>query len=236
MKLKNPPIVESVCEFRFDNNLKPITSLYETLKDNVVSQDMVIEKQVDVLAANDGNDDKVSTKKNEYPRFILNENKTMFVIVKNNVVSIHRKKIGNDYPKWEDFCPIVKKVYGFFEKEHIQITRFGFRNVNILKTNKKKEEVSFSDYFNFNISNALWENPQIKSFTYGVILEEKTGFARIQFADLLEKGDSNAKFLFDMDFFTTENIPDFDKWLYDVHKSSIEKFEQVIKTGVLEYD
>jgi len=234
MKLKNPPIIESVCEFRFDNNLKPITLLYETIKEYVVSQDMVIEKQVDVLAANDGNDDKVSTKKNEYPRFVLNENKTMFVVVKNNVVSIHRKKIG-DYPDWENFCPIVKKVYNFFTKEHIQITRFGFRNVNILKTNKKKEEVSFSDYFNFNISNALWENPQIKSFTYGVILEEKTGFARIQFADLLKKGDENVEFLFDMDFFTTENTLDFDEWLYDVHESSLEKLRRVIKDGVLEY-
>ncbi|MDD3940662.1 MAG: TIGR04255 family protein [Candidatus Pacebacteria bacterium] len=234
MKLKNPPIIESVCEFRFDNNLKPITLLYETIKGCVVSQDMVIEKQVDVLASNDGNDDKVSTKKNEYPRFVLNENKTMFVIVKNNVVSIHRKKIGNDYPEWKNFCPIVKKVHGFFTKECIQITRFGFRNVNILKTNRKKEEVSFSDYFNFNISNALWGDDQIKSFTYGVILEEETGFARIRFADLVEKGDSNANFLFDMDFFTTENILDFDKWLNDVHKSSKKKFEEVIKANVLE--
>jgi len=147
--LKNPPVVEAVCEVRFNNGFDldqaTVDGFYEKIKTIFPKRDKVKFEEIKVEF------DKVPDKSprsnhtiSERDRFLSTDN-YQFVQIDKGIFAVH---FVNKYSSWSDFSSKIFAVYEAFcsflpEKS---IKRVGVRYVNAIEI--KVPKIDYSEYLN----------------------------------------------------------------------------------------
>ncbi len=230
-KYTNSPITEVVCEFRFDlleefsDNLEE--KIFEDVKDffSDTKKAKTLDIEVDVKMESGEPKEEFKKKYKEFEQFISTDKKNR-VQLEGGRLSIHRL---NPYTGWENFSPIVKKVYDSYIK-HVKIKsikRVGLRYINNFDI--PSDSIDTEEYFNLR---PVLNNSDLKmsSFFIGTIFSFDSGLNNAK-TQLMNKGVSNgvSSFLLDIDYsmskpdtLLTEHI---DSWLESAHNNILNIFE-----------
>jgi uncharacterized protein (TIGR04255 family) len=231
----NPPLVEAVCEIRFDSN-NPWDAalpgfLYQKIKSKFPERDTVREGYVEFsLNTKGGEKPEIAHSENELPRF-LNSEKNVFVILRKNTLSIHNLK---PYIGWKKFLPIIMSVIKAYNEvtKSSKIKRIGLRYVDkIIFENKKY--IKLSEYFNFRpqFSEEIAQEEKIVAVQAGIIVNEGSGLVKIRLNNIAEK-ETDKIFLLDVDYFKEGDIQQakIKTWLAKAH----EKLEKIFLGSLTE--
>ncbi|MEK7572688.1 MAG: TIGR04255 family protein [Patescibacteria group bacterium] len=241
---RNPPIIEAVCEFRFELSGKPsekqIATFYEKIKSSfpVSKKGKVGSIELKVESDKSSGKNQMTHKENFYDfDQYFSQDEKYSVQLDGGRVSIHRIK---PYISWTDFSPLIKLVYNSYIKSFtpIKVIRIGLRYVNGI--NFPAEQFIFSDYFNVKFSFPSLVEKNQKSIFIGSVFEQEKGRDAIK-VQLVEKQGtqvSERAFVLDFDYFLTTPFITSDKvekWIEEAHNNLEEVFESVVsdKTRIL---
>ena len=146
-KYKNPPVIEAVCEFRFEPgspwDLAVPGLVYEQVRDTFPKRRAIRDVQFGLKQLDAGLEQEVKT--TERVRF-LREDEKAFMQVGPDQVAIHHLK---PYPSWLKFRPLIDKGFSAYRKAVSPkgIQRIGLRYINRIEISGK--EVDLEDNFEF---------------------------------------------------------------------------------------
>lgn len=238
-KLKNPPIVEAVCEFRFDleNMNDPAIPgiIYSLIKDS-----FPIRKQRNIGSAvpikdNPNQAELVFTPLAQF----YNEEESMLVQVGGNFLTINSVK---KYPTWEKFKPQIDKALEIYLREikPKSLTRIGLRSIN--KIHIPGEAVTISEHFTF--APALPSNITTPYSHFNVHVETYLHEGRdvlvMKNTTLLAEQDNFTPFMLDLEYAMNTpqgvelEIAAIDRWLESAHSSLYKAFEASITPKLMD--
>lgn len=241
---KNPPLLEAVCEFRFDteniNSVDQITNFYETIKalfpvqkKGKMSQ---LEVKIDMEKTPEENRKNISQDFYEFEQYYSSDEKYS-VQLDGGRVSIHRIR---PYTSWSEFFPIIQTVRDAYIKSFNpkSVGRIGIRYINEMVL--PSLDFSFADYFHLEASIPSLEVNSRQSIFLGSVYEQNGGndAIKVQFADK-QQGDIEVKaFVLDLDYFLAKPIIQLDaldEWLIQAHTNIESVFEGIVtdKTKVI---
>ena len=141
-KLKNPPIIEAVCEFRFEleniNDPSIPGIIYSLIK-----QDFPIRKQRNIASPSlNSNSEVVITNLAQF----YNQDETIIIQVGGDLLTINSVK---KYPNWEIYKPEIIKILNVYLKEikPKSLKRIGLRSIN--KIDVPFEKFDIDNFFTF---------------------------------------------------------------------------------------
>lgn len=146
-KYANPPIIEALCEFRFEPSTPwdmTIPGLiYKIIKDEYPHKEQTKTIEVEVRSVKGELEPKIMG--SEQMRF-SREDKAALIQINTNLISVHHKK---PYPTWEVFFPMIKSGFNTYIEvvEPKGINRIGVRYIN--KITIPSTTFKMEDYFNF---------------------------------------------------------------------------------------
>ncbi|MCD6163613.1 MAG: TIGR04255 family protein [candidate division Zixibacteria bacterium] len=146
VKLKNSPIVEVICEFKFKDSSEDLT-IYGDFH-NEIGKEYIKKKprsyqEVIINKSESGIEHNI--KEYRLQQFFSDDEKTL-IQIGSNILAINRLK---PYQTWEEFLPVIKKAYSSYIKiaKLKDIKTISLKYIN--KINFKKEQIDFDDYFLF---------------------------------------------------------------------------------------
>lgn len=235
---KNPPIIEAICEFRFEPaglaTQGQIASFHESIMGffPVAGKGKVhnIQFQIEPPKAEGKPNQSVKGEFHEFDQYFSKDGKCS-VQLDSGRVSIHSIK---PYVPWKDFHPMIQKVcssyiHAFSPKS---LQRIGIRYIN--EINVPIPDFSFEDYFNIRVSVPPFRTNDARSLFIGSIFEQEMGrdAVKIQFAEKQMPGiHSNRIFLLDSDYFLltpTTTFETIDKWMDNAHAKLGGIFESIL--------
>lgn len=238
---KNPPILEAVCEFRFElsdkASAKQISTFYEKIKDSfpVSKKGKVGSIELKVEPDKSSGKNQMTHKENfyEFDQYFSQDEKYS-IQLDGGRVSIHRVK---PYISWTDFFPLIKLVYGSYVKSFspIKVLRIGLRYVNEIIL--PSEKFALQDYFNINASLPFFSKEDQKSIFLGSVFEQEKGrdAIKIQFTEKQIKNVSEKAFVLDFDYFLA-NPPilsnGVEKWIEEAHNKVERVFDGIISNKI----
>lgn len=198
-KLKNAPLVEAICEFRFDleNMFDPTLPgiIYSSIKDS-----FPIRKQRNIGTPVPVKDIPTQSEIKVIPLAqFYNKEETMLVQVGGNFLTVNCVK---EYPTWEKFKPQITKVLEIYLQEikPKEIIRIGLRNIN--KINIPGEDVNVEENFTFaprlpeNISTPFSHfNVHIETF-----LHEYRDVLIMKNTSLIPEKENHLTFMLDLEY------------------------------------
>ena len=237
VKLKNPPIVEAACEFRFSDAFEDLTVyglLHEKLKDKFEKKKMRTNLEI-VLEKANGKMVPKSVERN-LQQFLDKDEKSV-VQVGPQVLVVSKLK---PYESWEKFVPDIEIVFRSFLEitELREIMRIGLRYIN--RINYKESEIDLNEYFVFkpNVPESIGK--YVDSFIVGSQFPRKDGKDMLKITLTNTEPEDNHKIahLLDIDYFTSDsaniNIEYALKWVKEAHDSVEEAFFQCITDKLVE--
>jgi len=147
-KYKNPPVVETLCEFNFIPNqpwdLTIPGLIYEKLKDEFPDRKQQIGIDVEFKATEKGLEHKVEP---ALPRVqFYKKDKTALIQVAPDLLAVNQLK---PYPTWNKFKPMILEGFRVY-KEIVNpkgFRRVGLRYINIIDF--EKTDIEIKDYFQY---------------------------------------------------------------------------------------
>ncbi len=228
IKLKNPPIIEAVCEFKFDDKFEDLIiygSLHEKFKNDypktkkTANLDLVLEKTDDGF--------QHRTIEHNLQRFISEDGKSLLQVGP-NVLTVNRLK---PYENWGSFYPKIESALSIFlDITKLQkLKRIGLRFIN--KINLKETEIKLEDYYNFRpMGETLCD--EIHSFIVGIQILKEKDILRVTLTNTPPDQDFKMAHSLDLDYFTpqftTDNINNTMAWVQNAHSEVEEAFFQCI--------
>ena len=149
-KYKNPPVVEAVCEFRFEPSgrwdLTVPGLVYEKLKGAFPKRRAAKLLEASVEVGQQGVEQKLTTM--EGMEFLRDDEKA-FVRVAQDMLSVHQLR---PYPAWPQFVPLIRQGFEAFCEvaKPNGLHRIGLRYVNRIEI--PTASVELEEYFHFHPS------------------------------------------------------------------------------------
>jgi len=222
------PIIEAICEFRFEPNqnwdLTTPGILYEKIKERfpLKEQKAVFPTEIQINLKNPPSQIIKQTSQ----ILFYTENKKNSINVGLNSIAIHCLK---PYPKWDVFKPNIEFAYKGLSEivNDLQLKRIGLRYVNEIEIDKAP--VDLEKYFKFRPFLGEGLPGEVQNFIVGCESRLKDGQDLCRYHLTSSKGtDKTTNFTLDIDYFINEQ--DFSKvepldWVDNAHKEISNIFE-----------
>src|SRR3989344_6831786 len=238
---KNPPLLEAVCEFRFElsgkASTKQVSAFYEKIKGSfpVSKKGKVGSIELKVEPDKSSGKNQMTHKENfyEFDQYFSQDEKYS-VQLDSGRVSINRVK---PYTSWTDFFPMIKLVYSSYIQSFspTKVLRIGLRYVNEIILSS--ENFVIQDYFNINASFPFFPKEKQKSIFLGSVFEQEgeRDAIKIQFTEKQMKKTSEKAFVLDFDYFlATPPILSnrVEKWVEEAHNKIEGAFNGIISDKI----
>jgi uncharacterized protein (TIGR04255 family) len=153
---KNPPIVEAVCEFRFQPglawNVDFPDKVFERVKHIFPNRRTMQSFEATVALAPEGNQQQLRTS----PRLqLLREDEKALIQIEANLLSVNHLK---PYPTWQEFLPLIRQAFDAYlaVAEPKGIHRIGLRYINQIEI--AGQQLTLEEVFNF-FPTLNWQAP-----------------------------------------------------------------------------
>jgi uncharacterized protein (TIGR04255 family) len=228
-RYRNPPLIEAVCEFRFDASspwdLAIPGSFYEEVKNSYPVKRPIA--SVELVLQSSPNQQGTTPAVVQMDRIqFLGQDEKSVLLLGPHVLSVHRLA---PYTSWEDFEPSIAKALGVYRKVATpkEIGRVGLKFQNLI--NIPQSVIRMEDYFTF--YPALGDKlPQTHtSFLVGVVIPFDTGESQLRLE--LQSGMSSkgniASVLLTLDYYSAKKVEwdDLRKWVETGHARIEDVFE-----------
>ena len=233
-KYKNPPLIEAVCEFRFDpaSPWDPTIPglLYEKISKNFPKKKKLqIHEMMFTLDTKEeaGIKHQQQFRVRERAQF-LREDEKLFVQIDENLLAVNHLK---PYSSWHEFFSVIQTIYNSYQEisKPKGIQRIGVRFINQIEI--PKELIELKDFFNFYpfIGEKL---PQVLGHVIvgtTFLFENSRDLAKVQ---LLSKpaGAGKSIFILDIDYILeksyTISLSEALNWINDAHTKIEMIFEE----------
>ena len=238
-KYERPPIVEAICEFKFDPesrwDLTIPGLLYENLKYEFPNKGSNLIMGFNIAASPE--EIKQNVEKIELAQF-KHQNKPLLVQVGQHILTINHLA---PYSNWENFIVVIEKAYNAYKQvaNPSAFQRIGVRYINRIDIPRDKFRFKL-----FTFGPKFWSPvPQpnsVLSFITGVELpfEGNRDRMKLQLATAQTTQTDMRSFILDIDYYLTDpSLIGFDdaiKWVNDAHKSVEKAFEDSISDKLRE--
>lgn len=227
-KYCKPPIVEAVCEFRFEpgnwNNTMP-GLIWAQVKIPFPKRRDVVRFEVQSVPGPGGFEHRVI----QEPLIqYLQEDEKLFMQVGSKVLTVNRLA---PYTGWQEFKPLIQQAFQAYscEASPKAITRIGLRYINRIELPGDKVDLEDILEFRPHVGNALPKDHA--SFTVGAefLFEGKRDVLRLQVAGTKPERESRLALILDLDYFCL--LPegtisaDIAEWLEVAHGHIEDAFE-----------
>jgi len=228
----NPPIVEAVCEFRFEpgdwDNAMP-GLIWEKVKEPFSKRRDVHRLDVRLVPGPNGAEQRVTQE--PLLRYLRDDEK-VFMQVGPSLLSVHH--LG-PYSSWEEFKPLIEQGFRAYCGEAMPkgIQRIGLRYIN--RVEFPGDRIELEEYFEFRpfVGSTLPEDH--KSFILGAEFpyEGERDVLRLQVASTVPQREQQVALILDLDYFTAKpnSVPaeEVGDRLEQAHDRIEEVFEGCIK-------
>lgn len=234
---KNPPLLEAVCEFRFELTSKPsekqVATFYEKIKSSfpIAKKGKVHSMEFKVGPDEVSGKDKATHKEGfyEFDQY-FSEDEKYSIQLDGGRISIHRIK---PYSSWTEFSPLIKLAYNSYIQSFspVKVLRTGMRYINEMVFSS--DVFVFSDYFNIKLSvSSLLEKKQKSIFIASVFEQEEGRDAiKVQFIEKQAIKTVERVFILDFDYFLVSSFissDEVEKWIEEAHTNLEKVFEDVV--------
>lgn len=231
VKYKNPPLVEIVCEFRFDLD-NPNDATLPGLFYNSVKKEFPNRKQKTMPDISGLEPGKQEQRIMLMPvTQFLKKDESRLLQIGQNMLTINNLK---NYPHWEKFKPIILEIYSRYRSaiKPKGLKKIGLRCINkiILDTTTP----NLSDYFNYYPSFPSEKKEPLSGFVIHVEKELQEGRDRIIVKNMSVFPDkkNQSAFILDIDYFLFRKgdirLSDIEGWLENAHIEINKVFEASI--------
>ncbi len=233
-KYKNSPILEAVCELRFELESIPdqsvIDSIFMALKNKFPERKKPTQQQIQFALNTEEKKEEFKHSSYSFDQFLSGDGKDL-VQINGNIISIHRLR---PYQSWEVFSEtiaLVLEVYG----KNIKIKslqRIGLRYINRVEI----PVAAFNEveYFHWRPTTPDGIPANVSSFIVGAVFpfEGARDIAKVQLvSELPVPVADKSSFVFDIDYSLASSGAieenDIKKWLVEAHDHIITIFESV---------
>jgi uncharacterized protein (TIGR04255 family) len=228
-KYRNPPIVEALCEFRFEPGAPwdmAIPGLvYERIRDNFPKRRQVKSVEVSVAAGPEGIGQQVLTA--DRMQFLREDEKALIQVGPNLLAVNHLKP----YPTWQEFLPLIRQGFDAYltAASPKGIQRIGLRYINHIELSG--ERVELADYFEFRpfVGERLPHDYSLFIVGIQIPFENSRDVLRLQ---LLSAAPDAIAVMLDLDYFLAQpggvSQGNFFEWIEVAHGHVEEVFEACI--------
>ncbi len=235
-KYNNPPIIEAVCEIRFEPGEKWDSTRFGLIWEKVQvvfpQREELRHLDVRLVPGPEGVQQKVTGQARvKY----LQQDGLSFMQVGENVVSVHRLK---PYRTWAEFKPVIVKGFSAYTQQAKPsgIRRAGLRYINRIPIPAQNGELV--DYFDFLPSVGPAMLKEYGPFIVGIDVpfEEGRDGLRIQLASAQPESDDEVPVMLDLDYRTLRadslSLDGVEEWLELAHGRVEDTFEGCIKDAL----
>lgn len=231
-RYKNPPIVEALCEFRFQPGIPwdlAIPGLvYEKIRENFPKRRQKKAFEVSVEVGPAGVEQKLLT--TERMQFLREDERALIQVGRDLLAVNHLKP----YPTWQEFLPLIRQGFDAYREvaKPKGIQRIGLRYINRIEI--PGQRIELEDYFEFR----PFIGPQLPQdfgpFIVGIQVpyEDSRDILRLQLANASVETPDTLAVMLDLDYFLAiaGEVP-LDKvfeWVDVAHSRVEEAFEACI--------
>ena len=231
-KYKNAPIIEAVCELRFEPDspwdLVMPGLVYEQVKDAFPKRRQVKTVGLSILAGPDSIEQRVQPV--DRMQF-LSEDESVLVQVGPNLLSVNHLK---PYPSWQEFLPSIRKAVGAYcdVVNPTTIHRIGLRYINRIEIPSPRIELKdYFEFYPFVGSNLAQEHGP---FRVGIQTpyEDSRDILKIELMSANTKTPDTSAFILDLDYFLVQpegiTLDGVLKWVGVAHGRVEDAFEACI--------
>lgn len=226
-KYENSPIIEALCEFRFEPDpqwdLVMPGLIYDELKDT-------FPKREHRVVVNAPTDTRARFPYGEAVNFLRKDERAA-ILVGPNVLSVNHLR---PYPNWDRFLPLIKRGLAAYLKvaEPKNLRSIELRYINDIEIADRNAELG--DYFNLRPSIEQSSLRNFAAFITGIQLpyEDSRDTLRIEMRGSYNDENSFTHVTLDLDYFLVESgnisLVNVDEWIDTAHNHIEEAFEACI--------
>lgn len=228
-KYRKAPIVESVCEFRFQPDeawdksfpTKIHEHLHETFPKR--SEEVVVQP--------------ASLENPNYVTRLSRYDERALVLIDVDRIAISQLK---PYVTWKEFLPVIQQALSAYHSvvNPKEIHRIGLRYINLIEI--PSQQINPANYFNFSPS-LQWPTPlSVESFFVGLQIPffEKRDILTMQLTSAVSEQPETSAVVLDLDYALGKSgeiaLDDSSDWLNEAHLHVENAFENCIKDSLRE--
>jgi len=231
-RYKNPPIVEALCEFRFEPSLPwdlAIPGLvYERVRDNFPKRRQVRALETSISAGHDGVEQQVRT--TDRMQFLREDEKALIQVGPDLLAVNHLRP----YPTWQEFLPLIQRGLDAYCKTAAPkgIRRIGLRYINRIEI--PGQGIELEDYFEFRPFVGPQLPQDLGTFIVGIQVpyEDLRDTLRLQLANVSIETLDTVALMLDLDYFLARpgEVPldNVFEWVNVAHSRIEEAFEACV--------
>jgi uncharacterized protein (TIGR04255 family) len=231
-KYRNPPIVEALCEFRFEPGVPwdmAIPGLvYEKVRDRFPKRRQVRAVEISVAAGPGGIEQQVVT--TDRMQFLREDEKALIQVGPNLLAVNHLKP----YPTWQEFLPLIRQGFdAYLEVANPKsIQRVGLRYINRIEI--PGQRIQLEDYFEFRPFIGPNLPQDFGPFIVGIQVPytDSRDMLRLQVANAAAETPDIVAIMLDLDYFLAQpggvSKEQVFQWIEVAHSRVEEVFEACI--------
>jgi len=231
-KYRNPPIIEALCEFRFEPgppwDLAIPGLVYEKVRDDFPKRRQARAFETSISAGPKGVEQEVRTL---YRMQFLREDEKALIQVGPNLLAVNHLK---PYPTWQEFLPLIQKGFDAYRDAAAPkgIRRIGLRYINRIEI--PGQRIELEDYFEFRPFVGPRLPQEFGPFIVGIQVpyEDSRDTLRLQLANASVETPNTVAVILDLDYFLTRpgkvSLDNVFEWVDVAHSRVEEAFEACI--------
>ncbi|MBC7233980.1 MAG: TIGR04255 family protein [Chloroflexi bacterium] len=231
---RNPPIVEALCEFRFEPGAPwdmAIPGLvYEGIRDSFPKRRQAKTFEVSVAAGPGGIEQQVVT--TDRMQFLREDEKALIQVGPNLLAVNHLKP----YPTWRGFLPLIRQGFNAYlaAANPKGIQRIGLRYINRIELPGKRVELA--DYLEFRPFVGERLPQDYGPFIVGIQIpfEASRDFLRLQLASAVAGKPETVALMLDLDYFLAQPSAVSQDQVFDWIKLAHDHVEEVFEACITE--
>ncbi len=232
-KYRNPPIVEALCEFRFNPSdewdLTVPGLVYEKIRDNFPKRRQAKAYELNTVIGPEGVEQRtVTTDRMQF----LHEDEKALIQVDRHLLAVNRLK---PYSGWDEFLPLIRQGSSAYieEAKPKGIQRIGLRYINRIEI--PGQDVRLEDYLEFRPFVGSGLSQGHKSFIVGIQIpyESSKDTLRLQLANVATGTHAaSIAMILDLDYSLAQpdsvSLDNVFEWMEVAHNHVEEAFEACI--------
>jgi uncharacterized protein (TIGR04255 family) len=231
-KYRIPPIIEALCEFRFEPgppwDLAIPGLVYEKVRDNFPKRRQVRALETSISAGSEGVEQQVRT--TDRMQFLREDEKALIQVGPNMLAVNHLRP----YPTWQEFLPLIRRGFEAYCEaagpEGIQ--RIGLRYINRIEI--PGQRIELEDYFEFRPFIGPQLPQDVGPFIVGIQVpyENSRDSLKLQIANAAVETPDVVAVMLDLDYFLAQpsqvRSDNVFEWVEVAHSRVEEAFEACI--------
>jgi len=231
-RYRNPPIIEALCEFRFEPSspwdLAIPGLVYEKVRDKFPKRRQVKAFEASISGGPEGVEQQMRT--TDRMQFLRDDEKALIQIGPNLLAINHLQP----YPTWKEFLPLVRQGFSaYLEVANPKgAQRIGLRYINRIEI--PGQRIELEDYFEFRPFVGPHLPQDFGSFIVGIQVpyEDSRDTLRLQLANASVETPNTVAIMLDLDYFVARpgEVPldNVFEWVDVAHNFVEEAFEACI--------